>query len=73
MRYSAVLLVLILGSFLTDAPHETKAKIGSQAAPLTLKQVLQAPDGIGGTLDELKGRAIVLAFPVPARAVCLDY
>ena len=36
--------------------------VGSPAPPFTLKDVLQAPPGIHGTWEELKGKAVVIEF-----------
>jgi uncharacterized protein (TIGR03435 family) len=58
--FSKLLLV-----FLWFAPAglaDAEAKVGSPAPALALKELLQAPGGIHGTWEELKGKAVVVEF-----------
>jgi uncharacterized protein (TIGR03435 family) len=67
-------LVFFLVSFWLSptALADTGVKIGSPAPPLSLKEVLQAPEGMRGTWDELRGNAVVIEFWATWCGGCVD-
>src|SRR6266446_6561216 len=69
---SHMVLFLMLLWFSPALQAETGVKVGSSAPPLTLQKVLQAPEGIHGTWEELRGQAVVIEFWATWCGGCVD-
>lgn len=67
-------VILFLASLwlVTTVQASTSVKVGSPAPPLSFQQMLQAPDGLHGTWEELKGKAVVLEFWATWCGECVD-
>lgn len=66
------MLFLLFLCFLPTLQADTGIKVGFPAPPLTLKKLLQAPDGIRGTWQELRGTAVVIEFWATWCGGCVD-
>jgi uncharacterized protein (TIGR03435 family) len=71
-RGSFLAFFLVFLSFSPIALADAEVRIGSPAPPLALKEVLQAPEGMHGTWEELRGEAVVIEFWATWCGGCVD-
>jgi uncharacterized protein (TIGR03435 family) len=71
-RISILALFLVFFGCSPSAQADAGVKVGSSAPPLTLKNVLQAPEQIHGTWEELRGKAVVIEFWATWCGGCVD-
>jgi len=73
MKHHSLLALLGISLWIsTSAPADSGVKVGSLAPPLELKEVLQAPEKIHGTWEELRGKAVVIEFWATWCGGCVD-
>jgi cytochrome c biogenesis protein CcmG/thiol:disulfide interchange protein DsbE len=69
---SCVMFLSLALGFSPQVWADTAIKAGSPAPPLSLRDILQAPQGTHGTWEELKGKAVVLEFWATWCGGCVD-